>query len=386
MKRFLSLTLVAIMLLSTLALTSCDPVNDVKSFVNKVLGKDEPAEEVRTTISELEWRKVYLSKNYTLDVDSSGEYVSIVAADNVVDLHYMGLDLIIDLKSGYLISESSGIYTGANMGENMFVGADFSLGAMGFMPEIEYANLVYDEALKCYTVEDDYLIGEFHFKNGQLEYALMIPAREYVEGKIEIRNVGTTTLEVPEYIDLTDGKLEPNKAGSDVVTTVTEEQLTAAFDVPNLTLTANIIVGEMVIKMDETSMSGVLEYMGGLASEVYLTRIDGVIHTLEYDSTRGVYVATPADEDDNILGPIGNGEMDFTFDDLTYNQEGRYYEFERDGVKYYFYFANGQLTGITMMGDAMGMGIDMEIICNVSDVGTTTVSVPDYVIQTPTVE
>ena len=378
MKKFLSLTLVAIMLLSTLMLTSCDPVESVKGFFNKALGKEEVKNEARTTITEIEWRQALKITNFTLKIESDGMQMGMAVADTVIDYNYLGLKFIKDVKTGVIVAESDGVYYGGNLGDDIMpFGDDFSLGEIGYFYGIDFEDLKYNEDAGVYTAEDESSLFEFHFKDGKLDYSVMLPSDPKESGKMEVTNVGTTVVKMPEYIDVTDGKIEPNKADKNAVTTVTEEQFKNAFETPNLTLTASILFGKMIIKMDETSMSYNISLGAFGETSEYKTKIDGVTYTIKLDYYTGGYIAVPDSSDDEDLGSID----DVKFSDLVYNQVGRYYEAKTDEVKYYIYFENGKLTQIVMIGDAMGVGVDMEIICNISDVGTTKVDIPEYTVR-----
>ena len=232
MKKLLSLMLVAVMLLATLSLTSCD-LSAI--FGGSSTTTTPPEVEIRTTITELEWRKVYTSTNYELTLEAEDMKISVISSDTAMYVDYMGLKLFVDPKTGAYISESEAGYVGMVMGESM-LGEDMSLGGMGLFPTIEFSELVYDEQRKVYTYKNEDAIGEFQFEDVKLVYATVVPADTTVNGMFEIKNVGTTVLELPEYNNLSDGIIEPSKAGKDVVTTITDEQLSSLFEKNNFTL------------------------------------------------------------------------------------------------------------------------------------------------------
>ena len=114
MKRFTSLMLVAIMLISTLMLTSCDPIGSVKGFVNKVLGKEtgEPAQETQITLEQ--WLAAGELTNYTVVMDEGyGFEITVSVANNLamIKYHYEGYidqTLIYDIENLEVI-EGTGI-------------------------------------------------------------------------------------------------------------------------------------------------------------------------------------------------------------------------------------------------------------------------------------
>ena len=76
MKKLLSFTLVAIMLLTTLMLTSCDLLNQAKDYVHGLIG----IETTRYTITEEEWNNLPVIDNMCLEmtINYSGMYQSAI--------------------------------------------------------------------------------------------------------------------------------------------------------------------------------------------------------------------------------------------------------------------------------------------------------------------
>ena len=376
MKRFLSLTLVAIMLLTTISLTSCD----LSALFGGGQSTTEPPKVVRTNITEMEWRKVYDSTNYELTLEAEGMKIYIIAADDVVYMDYMGLKLFIDTKTGTYVSESDAGYVGMVIGEDMF-GSDMSLGGMGLFPTIEFSELVYDEQRKVYTYKNEDAIGEFQFEDGKLVYATVVPADTTVKGMFEIKNVGTTVLELPEYNDLSDGIIEPSKAGKDVVTTITDAQFSSFFAKNNYTIKANVVVANVEAKITDNSIESSASMMGIINSTTYHTLIDGEWYDIEEDYSTGDYVARKSDEgsiNDFVTLFMLIGE-NLTVDMLTYNSEGRYYVYEEEGMELYLYFENGALVQFVVCDEVIDEG-KTEVIFTVSNIGTTKVDLPEYTV------
>lgn len=203
MKRFLSLTLVAIMLLTTLMLTSCDPISEVKGFINKVLGR----EEVRYTITEEEWDNVLNITNFTFEISASDEEYSVSmiykASDNAMyaktDLFGEEIEAYFDIAAGYSIMKND---AGAWEGQKSELNEDENtLGAIGFFPELNFSDFTYDESLKAYVYED--VEGEtkyeFYFENGNIVRMKAYPTDPEIDGIISLTNIGSTTVELPKY-------------------------------------------------------------------------------------------------------------------------------------------------------------------------------------------
>lgn len=376
MKKLLSLMLVAVMLLATLSLTSCDLAALFGG--GSTTTTKEPQKEVRTTITELEWRKVYASTNYELKMEAEDIKIALISTGTVAYVDYMGLKLFIDIETGMYISESEAGYVGMVIGESMF-GEDMSLGGIGFLPEIKFSELVYDETKKIYTYANDEAIGEFQFENGTLVYGVIMPADTSIEGMYEIKNVGTTVLELPEYNNISDGIIEPSKAGKDVVTTITDEQLSKLFAENNFTINASIIVYDIDLKITENATEATMSMLGMGGSSSYSVLIDGEWYDLEEDYYTGEYLAKKASEGSSMADSFGDISEFLTLEKLTYNEAGRYYEYKDEEMEAYFYFENGTLVQFVVCGEMLTEG-KTEIIFTVSDIGTTKVDLPEYTV------
>ena len=81
MKKLLSFTLVAVMLLSTLVLSSCDLLNQAKDFVHNLIGIEDGAEG-RTTITKEELETSEEIQGYINELDKAS--IKALIADRVV--------------------------------------------------------------------------------------------------------------------------------------------------------------------------------------------------------------------------------------------------------------------------------------------------------------
>ena len=203
MKRFLSLVLVAIMLLTTLMFTSC---SSVKGFINKVLGREES---IRTTITADEWAKITSINNFTTTVSSkyegySFEQILMCTADALVMSYYYDFDgtieaekIYLDIKRGYEIkSDEQGNWIGTWI--------DTSSDIIGFselLPDVSLGDLVYDKNTKSYTWEDKKYgdLYNFYFENGNLVRMIISSTDSKYPQTTITENIGTTTVTLPEY-------------------------------------------------------------------------------------------------------------------------------------------------------------------------------------------
>lgn len=199
MKRFLSLTLVAIMLLTTLMLTSCDPIAEVKGFVNKILGK----EETRYTITEDEWNAALDGTNYTATLESEGYTVIGAMAYPYAKTEIIAEDYpeynqtaYMDMKNGYIYVKADSEW--AKTGEDSIIMEESDVALRTELGELNYADLVYDEATKSYNAKDEDTIYSFYFENGALVYVEMVPADTTINASQIVTNIGTTVIELPQ--------------------------------------------------------------------------------------------------------------------------------------------------------------------------------------------
>ena len=208
MKRFLSLTLVAIMLLTTLMLTSCDFINQAKDYVHGIFGI-ETEEEVRYTITEEEWEKMYDLDNYTVTVTETADGMRIdmmiaVTPDALrVVMEYdvsgasMDMEVYYDVKNNYVIQpDGYGKWVGY---PSSGLGMEVSMEAL--TSEVRFSSLEYDEETKSYVFDDklDDTIYNFYFENGNFVRLELVSTDPDYPATGTIDNVGTTVVTLPAY-------------------------------------------------------------------------------------------------------------------------------------------------------------------------------------------
>ena len=194
MKKILSLTLVAMMLLSTLMLTSCDAVMEL--LQQYIPGLDSG---VRYTVTEEEWNAAIKMENYT--VTSKNE-------DGTVDVYKFSKDgYISDTEYGkrtYVFKDGNAYYL--NQVGDSWVADSFGIDARTHTPlmlldGVSFANLTYNEASKAYTYTEDFATLEVYFENGvMVKFAMIMDAGEKtLTFEYVISDVGTTVVNIPKY-------------------------------------------------------------------------------------------------------------------------------------------------------------------------------------------
>ncbi len=197
MKKILSLTLVCIMMFSALALTSCDDVyKSAESFVKEKL-EEWGVVEARTTITREEWDALVNTKNLTLILSSDGNLMKYEISEYAIYINYSGQRVYyakVDNKPLIIIQDEAGNWIGGEF-SNEWPTLDMAALLGG---EEMFDSLIYDEARKVYTIEKNGSHGEFKFENGRLIEAVITSPDS--ADKVTITKVGTTVVELPDYI------------------------------------------------------------------------------------------------------------------------------------------------------------------------------------------
>ena len=387
MKRFLSLTLVAVMLLSTLMLSSCDFINKTKDFVHGVFGIGD---DVRTTITAEEWENILNITNFTFIIHN-GEFYDCISMDgNAIEVvettDFYSQSTIIDLENGCLVQETASGWVGYQV--NVTYYEEINLGNLGYVPDVDFSELVYNEETKAYTYENDSKSFSARFEDGNLVYAELRYKSSYTESWVEIKDIGTTVVNLPKYEIMTDGIVSSNDAPADAVTTVTDEQFANIFNVNNCTIQWSFIGSGMTmtitLEIVEEGMKMTLNLMGEEGSE-YAANIDGKYYAIETnsDGQNVVYTglgASGIDVAGGILQMLEINNLDETT--LAYNEQGRYYTMQAGADVLYFYFENGQINKIILVKAVAGSTTPyLEIPVVFSNFGTTEVDIPEYIID-----
>ena len=217
MKKFLSLALVAVMLLSTLMFTSCD-VNSLMEMLGGSFGSaTTPAETTpeettppapkRYTITDAEWEAILNSTNYTWKMSYDGSNgVEYFVGDNAVCMISKQGDIS---NTVYGENKNGKVYQIMDPHQNgQWVAFEDKYSSWDDVPSLGkqtgladsklFEMLQYNEATKSYIAEEDGDKAEFFFEDGKLIKATATdgtnPDMYWV-----IENVGTTVVTLPQY-------------------------------------------------------------------------------------------------------------------------------------------------------------------------------------------
>ena len=379
MKKFLSLMLVAIMLLTTILLTSCDLFGTETTTTTQ---KQDPPKEARTTVSEEEWNKMKDLTNFTFVMRQGELSATYAIADTKVYIDYLGAKAIVDTQAKLMLNESSIGWLAATLPDDVVEQYKFTLGSFSMISIPDYEEMVYDEESKAYVEDYQYAIVKFHFENGVLSYIKYDMTTDAEVAYIEVKDIGkTTTPQYGSYINISDGKVEPNSAPANARTTVTEEEWNACMALNNFTISVNTVSGSMsggsYMTYKITENARLQSY--GMGHEEHLeVVIDGVCYTIiEKDGeiyARKTQYTVPENVFAEILNMGGEGVPEFTYD-----AENRYYYFDGEEAGIYIYFENGVITQFVIINK--NDDLTMEMICPVYDIGTTEIDIPEYEIE-----
>ena len=207
MRRILSLTLVAIMLLSTFMLTSCDEaLKMLNDFMNSQTTTESSntntvPDEIRYTVTKEEWDDILQSNNftYTQQIGTYKQTVSFSVAGvevklyGVIGAYYVTIDGVdymftLDRYGEWVKRDSDILISSITLDEAL---SRQSIDLTSFFEMAEY-----NEETKTYLWREGTTQLEFYFENGKLVY---MSGKEADTEMLRIENVGTTTVEIPDF-------------------------------------------------------------------------------------------------------------------------------------------------------------------------------------------
>lgn len=377
MKRFLSLTLVAIMLFSTLMFTSCA---EVKSLINKVLGR----EEVRYTIAADEWAKVDSINNFTMiRSNKSDDYTSKQIFKYTTDALYMyqgytfeeydGIinEAYVDFKSQYVIQlDEQGNWVG------VYVEGLSEMYKIDKLFDIAFEDLVYDEDTKAYVYTDEWnQLYSFYFENGNLVRVMVASTNAEINETAIIENIGTTTVTLPQYTIVDDYS-------------VTEEEWNANFDQTNFSMDAQVNSQE-ISKTGQYKVINNTLWLSLDGYNEYITVIDGVVYYIQSDDDGKYYAkqtGTSVDEMYNSIGDLASDSIPdlFSYSNFSYDAFTGAYKRNYINENLYYsvsvYFVDGIITKINISEENMDTSSVNEYQITIYDIGETSFELPEYVI------
>ena len=209
MKKILLLMIVAVMLV--MALTSCEYVDQLMNLI--------PEEEgVRYTVTEEEWNNMLEMQNHTLTIIrnvksiSNGETLSMDYDFQIKQNETSGYEKHGASLGSYYVIEGDKSYLLQNIGGDSFrvIESTWKPVRFGVYLERDFVNsledLTYDEEKKayCYHINESTTLFdyEFYFEDGKIVkaiYNFKMDNGGSVNMTINVSNIGTTVIDVPEF-------------------------------------------------------------------------------------------------------------------------------------------------------------------------------------------
>ena len=376
-------------------------VVDISEYTVINDGKVDPSNapaDVRTTVTNEELAAYLSLRNFTINAVTLqyGLYAvqaSLKAADTDLELT---LDSIIELEKQYITVVDGEFFSLERLGDGYRatpIGATMEDLENAIETAKEYMSteyLTYNEEGRYYTLEIEGETFHLFFENGQIVKAVYIMEEGETKNEviIVVSDVGTTEVVLPEYT------VEEENSGTVIPPTyegvVTEEQWNEQTNAINYTVESS--VERFKISTGE-SLGVYSTYVKGAENGYdepghnypYRAYLEDGVYNITYNEETARYEARKTNytvEDFSISSQTV--EVKLNYSDFTYNEyQGRYEGVvAADGLEYqmYLYFNNGELEKIGMLAyyEEYDRRLVGEIL--VSNVGTTVVELPEYVI------
>ena len=374
MKRFLSLTLVAIMLLSTLMLSSCDFIDNAKGFIGGLFGNGD---DESTKITEAEWDAMFQITNFTIYAQVEGIEMYVAVADSLVQyeltLGEYSEKYFADVSKGLVIAEYQSSWVGEENGSALTETGKVTLGAFGWLDGIEYSDLTYNQGIGAYEAKDESTFYEFRFKDGVLVFIGMKPVDSSVNGVQKVTNIGTTTVTLPEYTPYEDIVDDSSRY------TVTEEQWNAQTNTYNYTLLGVTEGFTATIKCAENGAQQISDSVN-----LNVAFVNGIVYDITLNEETGEYGAKESPDmilEDFALDQMVTGTK-LNYYTFIYNADLHRYEIDTFVNGYrceiFVYFEDGKLIQIDVIEYYEEYNGQFELSAYIQNIGETVVELPEY--------
>lgn len=374
MKKFLSLALACVMMLSVFALASCGN-SATTTTSSTTTAKQEDT--TRYTVTKAEWDAMWSSTNFTLTSTVDGETSKMLKTETATAAYANGQpQYFFDIvgETVYMVmQDESGNWLGAeNPAYSDLASATLAASLDESLAEV-YDDLTYNEADKAYTWADGEYSAKYQFKNGALVIAEFWTSESTVP--TTITNVGTTQVDVPEYT-IFNGDGEEEEEESDLPLSI--EDWEAVWNNTN-NFTLYYYTGddlEQVSKIDETKCE--LTIYSDDGEPIYMYR--QIVNGIEYRITEGEdgawegVVAGPNLEEFTLSSWFGNPDVSALYNELVYDEENDEYVISTEDSTSRFTITSGMLVYVEIINS------EGDVIMEVDLCGSTEVEIPEYTV------
>ena len=207
MKKILSLVLVCVMMISALILTSCqDTYKNVESFVKEQL--ENFGVITRTTITEEEWLNAWNSENFTVSSSNDEMTLGVLRSGNKFKINMFGEIFYIEKVAGKtlaIMKEGDAWYSMESAGIEASFWAESTLDdVVGLNFAEKFDEFEYDAEKQAYVYSEGQFVAELKFENCFLVDGIILSTLDNNNAKVVISNVGSTSVDIPEYTPYTD--------------------------------------------------------------------------------------------------------------------------------------------------------------------------------------
>ena len=374
MKKFLSLALACIMMLSVFALASCDNSATTNTSSTTTTKQDDPT---RYTVTKAEWDAMWSSTNFTLTSTVDEETSEILSTETAMAAYVNGQpQYFFDIigETVYMVmQDESGNWLGADVTDTEYSHMASATLATLLDESLAtvYDDLTYNEADKAYTWADGEYSAKYQFENGALVIAEFWTSESAVPSTIT--NVGTTQVDVPEYT-IYNGDGEEEDEESDV--SLSMEDWAAVWNTNNFTLSYTEGDFEQVDEISSTKYKRTAYYDDGEIIYMYREIVNGI----EYQITEGEdgawegVVAEPNLEEFTLSYLFGHPDVSELYNELVYDEENDEYVISTEYSTARFTIISGMLVYVEIINTESN--VTMEIY----SCGSTEVEIPEYTV------
>jgi hypothetical protein len=362
MKKFLSLALVCIMMLSVFALASCQETPKTTDKTTTTTPKQEDL--TRYTVTKDEWDAFWNSLNFTVVSTADGETQEVRRNGTKLSMSYGGQ------ASFYMEFVDDDTYTIMQDEEGNWLGIQGGIAGMEVMTlntmlgqfSETFDSLTFDEAKKIYTFSDVEYSAEYKFENGALVSAKFTDKEA---NEVLVSNIGTTVVDIPEYT-ISAG---PGEGGESELP-MTQEEWDAFWNSDSYTMTTISDGATQIICKTETKMS-----MTADGEQYYIEVVDGNTYMI-INAGNGTYMGMAYNDFGFEMFDlmVMAGSLVYSVYDEIVCVEENVYSWSDEVTSAMFCFENGVLSYIEILEIETGATI------RITNVGTTEVEVPAYTV------
>lgn len=317
-------------------------------------------ETARFTVTEQEWEMLTKQDNYTLEFfpfDDDQENMSIQKYTSDAIQLDSSVILFIEDKQYKLIDTEYGWYA-----SDVTI---LNFEKSGLLEGKKFEDYTYNEKKLAYIGKPNQqgMYEELYFVNGELLKKVYVSPLEepstYYISEVYYSNIGSTEIEIPEY------------SFTDYRRIITEEIWNKYANEYNYYLECYY---DYIFTTFDTQYSTKDAW---LYNDTYYVEKEGVLYKLVEEESG--YVGIKEDNFPGVRGPLLQG---ISFDEVEYDDYYGGYVTKNvtsDGLKYIFYFFNGEIAGFDIV-NTLSTEYDIQL-CYIYTIGEVELDIPEFTIK-----